>query len=97
MLEQDVETVRRIVLDGLRESGARAYLFGSAARGALRRTSDIDVGVLSTRPLQPGTLAGIREALEESSVLCPVDLVDLSETDDGFRSRVLAEGVPWIE
>jgi uncharacterized protein len=55
----------------------------------------VDVAVLPQEPLPRGLLASIREALEESLVPWRVDLVDLSEVDPSFRSRVLEEGIEW--
>lgn len=45
--------------------------------------------------LPDGLLSEIREALEESTVAYPVDLVDLSEASSSFRERVMREGIPW--
>ncbi len=95
MAERDVARVRRIVLDGLRGVRARVYLFGSRATGTARRTSDIDVAVMPQVPLPRGVLSAIREALDESDVLLPVDLVDLTGADERLVRRVLDEGVPW--
>jgi predicted nucleotidyltransferase len=91
----DLEEVGRIVRDGLKGHRARVYLFGSWVRGQAGRTSDIDVAVLPLEPLPAGLLSEIREALEESHVIYPVDLVDLSESTPQFRERVLREGVLW--
>jgi predicted nucleotidyltransferase len=91
----DLETARRIVLEGLGSQRARVFLFGSRARGTARRSSDIDVGVIAEVPLAPGTLARIREALEESTIPYTVEVVDLSSADETFRRRALAEAVPW--
>lgn len=96
ILEDDLAETRRIVLRGLEGFPAR-YLFGSRATGTARRTSDVDVAVWPTTELPVGTLALIREALEESSVIYTVDLVDLRDTDEAFRARVLAEGTLWHE
>ncbi len=87
--------VRKIVLKGLAGYPARAYLFGSRARGASSRTSDIDVAVLPSEPLPAGVLSAIREELEESTIPYTVDLVDLSEADTAFRELVQREGLPW--
>lgn len=92
---RSVADVRAIVLRALAGLEVRVFLFGSRASGAAHITSDIDVAILPLRPLPPGVLAALREALEESTVPQTVDLVDLSETDPAFRARVLAEGVEW--
>ena len=77
-LRADIEAVKRIVLQGLGAYRARVWLFWSRARGRGGRSSDIDVAILPVEPLPAGTLAQIEEALENSQVLYPVDLVDLS-------------------
>ena len=93
--EQDLKEARRIVLRGLSDYPARVWLFGSHARGEAVRGSDIDVAVLALEPLPAGLLEGIREALENSQVLFPVDLVDLGSAGPELRERVEREGVPW--
>jgi uncharacterized protein len=93
----DVEIARRIVLDRLKGRDCSVFLFGSRAHGKPRRSSDIDVAVLPREPLPPGLLAEIAEALEESPILCSVDLVDLLRCDEDFRRRVLSEGQRWTE
>ena len=70
------------------------FLFGSRASGKATGISDIDVAVLPLEALPDGVLSLIREALEESTIPYPVDVVDLSTVDEEFREKVLAEGVP---
>lgn len=44
------------------------------------------------------TLPAIRELLEESQVLlCVVDLIDLSRTDEEFRQKVIRERILWTD
>lgn len=93
----DLTEVRRIVLHGLRGFAVRVYLFGSHACGTASRTSDIDVAVLPLEPLPAWVLSTLRDELEESQVLQPVDLLDLSMTDATFRERVIQEGLLWSE
>jgi hypothetical protein len=90
-----LEEVRRFVLQAVGADDARIYLFGSWARGEATRLSDIDVAIDPSTPLPRGTLARLREQLEESAVPYHVDIVDLSRADPEFRRRVLAEGVLW--
>ena len=88
---------RAIVLDGLRGTDCRVFLFGSRARGDVHDASDVDVAVLPRHVLPLGTLSRIRDALEDSTLPFTVDLVDLSDVDPAFRTRVEREGVPWID
>lgn len=91
----DLDEARRIVLDRLKPHHARVYLFGSRAAGTATRSSDLDVAILPVDPLPDGLLFEIREALENSPILCSVDLVDLGRAEPAFRQRVESEGIPW--
>ena len=91
----DVETAMRIAARELGAQRARLYLFGSRARGDAARASDIDIAILPDTALEPGTLARIRDALEESTIPYEVDVIDLSSIDEPFRRRVLAEAIAW--
>jgi len=90
-----LEDVRRIVLDAMAPFDVEVYLYGSWATGQARRTSDIDVAIAPRAPLPTGTLARLRERLEESHVPYVVEVVDITETDVAFRERVTAEGRRW--
>ena len=91
----DIQEARRLVLAGLKGVRAKVYFYGSRAKGKGGRFSDIDIGILPEQPLPVDTLPAIRELLEESQVLYGVDLVDLSQTDEEFRQKVIREGVLW--
>lgn len=92
---RSVAEVRQIVLRALAGLKVRVFLFGSRATGSAQASSDIDVAVLPLEPLPRGTLAALREALEESPIPQCADLVDLSRAEPEFRARVLAEGIEW--
>lgn len=93
--EADLACVRRVVFDRRGDLPVRVFPFGSAARGELRRTSDIDIALLSDRPLPRDRLASLREALEEAPILYEVDVVDLAGVDEDMRRRILAEAIEW--
>ena len=91
----DVEAAMRIAARELGAQPARLYLFGSRARGDAARASDIDIAILPEAPLEPGTLARIRDALEESTIPYPVEVIDLSSVNDTFRRKVLTQAIEW--
>lgn len=93
--EFDLQLARRIVRAYLPPDTAEVWLFGSRARGDGRRWSDIDIAVAPKGELPVGLLAKLREALEESSLLLNVDVVDLREADAKIREAVKREGIPW--
>ena len=92
---KDLAQARQIILRGLAPYRAEVYLYGSVAQGRGRRTSDIDIAVWSEEPLPQGTLAAIRQEIEESNIPYPVELVNLQGADETFRERVVQEGILW--
>ena len=94
---RDLDDARRIVLGLLGTHRARVFLYGSRARGDAGRGSDIDIAVWPQAPLPAGTLARIREALEESTIPYHVDVLDLSSVHEAFREKVLAAAVSWTD
>ena len=91
----DVAAAMQIASRELGAQRARLYLFGSRARGDAARASDIDIAILPDAPLGPGTLARIRDALEESTIPYEVEVIDLSSVDEPFRRKMLAEAIAW--
>lgn len=89
-----LEEARRVVLDELK-GRAKVVLFGSWAKGTADRLSDIDIGIWLDDDVPSAVLAHLRERFEESDIPYHVDVVDLRETDEAFRDRVLAEGIAW--
>lgn len=95
--EKAMEEVRQIFREVLGEGRVTVYLFGSWARGSASSLSDIDVAIEARIPLAPGTLARLRERLEESHVPYRVDVVDLNDLEPDFRQKILREGVRWSD
>ncbi|MDI6768985.1 MAG: nucleotidyltransferase domain-containing protein [Anaerolineales bacterium] len=71
-------------------------LFGSTARGVMNRESDIDLGVLSEKPLSPVQRRRLWNAL---SALFPadVDLTMLNHADPLVSYQIASEGVILFE
>jgi predicted nucleotidyltransferase len=95
--DQVLDEVRRIIREVLGEAKVTVYLFGSWARGDATSVSDIDLAIEPHDPLPPGTLARLRERLEDSRVPYRVEVVDLTEADPALRRRIVAEGVSWSD
>lgn len=68
-----------------------ALLFGSAARGDLRPSSDLDVAVLADRELDPEQKRELIEGLARLSGRA-VDVVDLATAGEPLLGRILADG-----
>lgn len=93
--ERYLTLARELVLRHFAGHPVDVFLFGSWARGAARRTSDIDIAVLPKGPIPPVVFSELREALEEAPIPYPVDIVDLREVSAPLRARVLKEGIRW--
>jgi uncharacterized protein len=92
----DLELAGRVIRSHLAGKNARVRLFGSRARGDSRTWSDIDVVVQANPALPAGVLSALREALEESSCLLHVDLVDWNDADAALRESIARESIEWI-
>lgn len=91
--EQTKESLRDLALAHL--THATVVLFGSRAKGTEHRHSDFDIGFIPREGFDPLSTARLREAIEDSSVIYEVDLVDLSLSNTSLREKVMKEGVVW--
>lgn len=80
----------RPLLDRLKAVQA-VYAFGSRAGGTARPDSDLDLAVLTDRPLDPLARFDAQEALAAALGL-DVDLVDLQAASTVMRAEVLRTG-----
>ena len=67
------------------------YLFGSAASGALRDDSDVDLAVLAESEFDPVVLFDAAQRLA-TELRRDVDLVDLRRASAVMRAQVIANG-----
>lgn len=79
----------------LAKAGARAYLYGSAARGENAEHSDIDVLVISDRP--KSAIAGLLETgLQKEvklAIMTPLEYASAARKDPAFYARVEADKI----
>lgn len=91
----DHRAILRAILRAHLPAGTRVHVFGSRAHGGARRYSDLDLALSGDRPIDPGTIAALAEALSESDLPYRVDLVDLAIVDPGFRDRIMRDATPF--
>jgi predicted nucleotidyltransferase len=84
---QDLAIVAAILRAAL-PADARAWMFGTRARGSPRRASDLDIAVDAGRPLSRAESAALNEAFAESDLPYTVDVVDWRAVDPGFREVI---------
>ncbi len=92
------DTLRRVketALSLFENDNVRILVFGSRARGDNRPGSDVDIGLISEKPVDTKKITLLREKLEMSNIPYTVDVVDLNETSPSFKEHVLKEAVIW--
>jgi uncharacterized protein len=84
----------RAILKAELPSGARVSVFGSRATGrGLKPHSDLDLLIDSPIELPIMTIANLREALAESNLPFPVDLLDRKDASAEFLAQIEVEGM----
>lgn len=95
-MQQDYFTLLRDIINKHPLSkNASVFLYGSCARGDNHKKSDIDIAISPYTKLPHGQLADLRATIEESSIPYRVDLIDLNDTSDSFKTTILTEAIPW--
>lgn len=67
--------------------------FGSRVRFTARETSDLDLVLMTDRPLGPEQLEALRDAFSESSLPFRVDVIDWSDTGERWRHVIERESI----
>lgn len=63
--------------------------FGSRVNGSHKKHSDLDIAVMTKKPLPVKLMANMRHAFSESDLPFKVDVVDWSTISEGFREIIL--------
>jgi len=79
-----IDIVKQIVLKHVPKNEFAVFLFGSRAVGNANSLSDIDVGIMGTKPLPTLIMADLDSDLEESIVPFKIDLIDFYQVDKAF-------------
>lgn len=87
------DLVQQVCGPALTDGAMHVLLFGSWARGTANANSDIDLAFGGLVPR--GLLGRLAESIEDSRILCRVDLVDLGRASSAIRASVAQEGVAW--
>ncbi|MEN9773375.1 MAG: hypothetical protein RL322_445 [Pseudomonadota bacterium] len=64
------------------------WAFGSRARGQAKKFSDLDLAIMTDRPLTLDVSAGLRDEFSESDLPWKVDTVDWACTSESFRAII---------
>ncbi len=86
------EIIRDLLDHFFTMSGVRCYLFGSAAKGIMRPSSDIDLLIISDRDLR-ASVSLFREALEDTNITRNVDVVWYKDAPQSLLHNAVNKGV----
>lgn len=87
----DLTTVKNILDKYVPEYEIRA--FGSRVTWTAKESSDLDLVVMTDKPLAIMRLADLKEAFSESDLPFKVDVVDWAATKEGFRKIIEKQAV----
>ncbi|MCI6100163.1 MAG: nucleotidyltransferase domain-containing protein [Selenomonas sp.] len=90
-----LDCIKALVLQELQGEDASVFLFGSWARGEQKRSSDVDVAIEYHGPSNRRKIAGLCEALEESTIPYRVDIVDMQNTSTALVKEIRKDGIVW--
>jgi len=85
--EGDLAIVRRI-LDAHLPKEAIVWVFGSRARGTVKRAADLDLAIDAGRALTRRESGALADAFEDSDLPYGVDVVDVHSVTDGFLAII---------
>jgi len=90
---------RAIVEEILRRHvpGCEVRVFGSRVTGRARPLSDLDLVIMTRRPIEVGAWTELRDAFSESDLPYVVDVLDWSGLSEAFRKRVEETAVTLVE
>jgi len=69
------------------------WAFGSRVTGKARRFSDLDLAIITDKPLSLDVSASLRDDFSESDLPWKVDVVDWATTSDTFRAIIARDKV----
>ena len=90
-----IAIVKQIVLKHVPKNEFAVFLFGSRAASNSNSLSDIDVGIMGTKPLPTLIMADLDSDLEESIVPFKIDLIDFYQADKAFKNEALSSIQIW--
>jgi len=90
-----IHIVKNIVLKHVPQDEFAVFLFGSRAVGNNKALSDIDVGILGTRPLPYIIKGDLESDLDECIVPFKIDLIDFYQVNEVFKNEALSTVEIW--
>lgn len=91
MAANDWKVVSRILEKQI--PGIEVWAFGSRARRTAKPYSDLDLALITDKPLSLAQLASLTDAFDSSDLPVRVDLVDWASASEAFRRAIQLDKV----
>lgn len=91
--DENFNILTNLVIEPLKKQNAKVYIFGSRATGKHHPFSDIDILVDPQNSIVKISTAKIMEDIEESRFPIKVDLVEISNLVENYKSNVFKQMV----
>lgn len=87
--------IKEVVVTALKDDKVKIVLFGSRARGDNNRCSDVDIGIIPFGKFNDGRVTILKEKVENLNIPYKVEIVNLSEVSEEFKTEVMKDAVIW--
>ena len=87
--------LKKVVVAVLKNENVKIMLFGSRARGDNYPYSDVDIGILPSDKFDERKLILLRETIENLNFPYKMDIVNLSEISEAFKTEVQKDAILW--
>lgn len=88
-----IKAIKAIVNLNLPDNSYDVFIFGSRATNSNRQSSDIDLGILGSKPLPAKNYINLVQAFEDSDIPYRTDVVDFATVSDKFRKQALVKTI----
>ena len=87
--------VKEVVITFLKDEKIKIILFGSRARGGNNRCSDVDIGIIPFGKFNEERITLLKEKVENLNIPYKVEIVNLSEVSEEFKTEAMRNAVVW--
>jgi predicted nucleotidyltransferase len=86
---EELKDILHLRLKKLKKDNIKIYAFGSRVKGKSNKTSDIDLAIDANREKLPFLfIEAIKNLLSASEIPYKVDIIDLNEISESFKSSI---------
>jgi len=87
--------IKEAVVASLKDDKVKIILFGSRARGDNNRCSDVDIGIIPFGKFKEERITLLKEKVENLNIPYKVEIVNLSEVSEEFKTEAMKDAVVW--